>query len=171
MTSWCSRAIGARTSAAARTLARWLAAVIGSPRRRRAFPPRATTIRIRIILGPQAILPNLFVSIELSADIQAVKLQDRVQDETVAAPGLGPPDRVVREEHHVALLDRHVHHGRMLRDLLAVVDEARDEKILGVGVAQHDARPLGGWDDEDRVALLVVGQGHGLPELRLRLLL
>ena len=45
-TSSCSAAIRASARAADRTLARWRSAVIGSPRRSRALPPRATTTRI-----------------------------------------------------------------------------------------------------------------------------
>src|SRR6266567_8296278 len=50
ITSSCSSATGARASQAVRTLARWLSTVIGSPRRCRALPPRATTTRMTVIL-------------------------------------------------------------------------------------------------------------------------
>ena len=42
-TSSCSSATGASASHAARAFARWFSAVSGSPRRSKAFPPRATT--------------------------------------------------------------------------------------------------------------------------------
>src|SRR5690349_1052171 len=46
MTSWWSRPRGASASAAIRTFFRWFSAVIASPRRSKAFPPRATRIRM-----------------------------------------------------------------------------------------------------------------------------
>src|SRR3712207_2503994 len=49
MTSWCSWAIGASASQAIRTLRRWFSAVIASPRRRRALPPRAVTISTALV--------------------------------------------------------------------------------------------------------------------------
>src|SRR5690242_19693701 len=51
MTSSCSRATGASALQATRAFARWFSAVSGSPRRRSAFPPSATTTRTSFAEG------------------------------------------------------------------------------------------------------------------------
>ena len=63
-------------------------------------------------------------SIQLSARIQVVVIQDRVQHQRVVALGFSPPDRIVREQHDVALVHRHVHDHRPLGDLGAGVEQA-----------------------------------------------
>src|SRR5512141_1777908 len=96
----------------------------------------------------------------LSSRIQRVEIQHRVPHERIARPRLASPDRVVREQDDVPLLDGDVHYGRVLGDLLAASEETRDEEVLRVRLPAHDAGPRFGRNDEDAVAFLVVRQGQ-----------
>src|SRR5215218_4060357 len=88
---------------------------------------RTTNARAASIALPQ---------IELPSRVQAVVIEDRVQHQPVAALGLAAPDRVVREEDHVAFLDRDIHDHRTLRDLGTGIEETGDQQVARVAVAE-----------------------------------
>ena len=69
----------------------------------------------------------------------------------------------------MAFVHRHVDDGRVLRDLVAGLDEPGDQQIASVGVAEHDARSRRRRNDIDAVAQLLVGDLRGLPHLDARL--
>src|SRR5262245_19239250 len=94
--------------------------------------------------------------IKFSSGVQVVVVQDRVEDEEVASVRLAAPDRVVREEDDVALVDRNVDDHRPLRDLGAGVEQARDEQIAGVTITHDDPRTLAGRDDADAIPQLLL---------------
>src|SRR3954469_15328741 len=104
--------------------------------------------------------------VKLAARVEAVEVEYGVEDEEVAAVRLAAPDRVYREEQDVARARGHVNDGRVLRYLAAVVEQARDEQVLRVRVAQDDARALRGRDDVRIVPHLLRRDGDGLPDLR-----
>src|ERR1051326_9470121 len=59
--------------------------------------------------------------VELSSGVEVIEVQQRVEHQEVAAFGLAAPDRVVREDDDVPLLERDVDDGGVLRDLAAVL--------------------------------------------------
>ena len=67
-------------------------------------------------------IPSLLV--KFPAGVQVVEVQDRVEDEKVAPLSLSAPDRIVGEEDDVPPLDRHVDYRRVLRDLIATIEQA-----------------------------------------------
>src|SRR6202162_2029250 len=108
--------------------------------------------------------------LRLLAGVQVVGVEDGVEDEEVGCPGLAAPHGVVGEEDDVALPDGDVHDGGVLGDLLSTFEEARDEEVRGVAIAQDDARAFLRRDHVGVVALLFVGQRQGFPGLGFRLL-
>src|SRR5580692_3023126 len=52
----------------------------------------------------------------------------------------------------------------MLGDFVAVFDQARNQQIFGIGVAQNHAGSLGGWNDARIIGALLVGGLRRLPE-------
>ena len=54
----------------------------------------------------------------------------------VTADRATAPERVVREEHDVSLLDRHVDDDRPLRDVAAALQQARHQQLILIGEPQ-----------------------------------
>src|SRR5690348_10542453 len=79
----------------------------------------------------------------LAAGVQAVEVQDRVQHHRVGSPSLAAINGIDGEQHDVAFAGRRVHNGGMLRDFVAAFDQARDEQVFAVGIAENHARPVG----------------------------
>src|SRR5439155_21975708 len=102
-------------------------------------PPAFAALRLR---RGKALSARLLSRIELPSRVQLIEIQQRVEHEEIAAFGLTAPDRVVRERYDVPFVERHVDDGGVLRDLVAVFDEAGDEQVFRIGVPQDDARPL-----------------------------
>src|ERR1043165_1611032 len=107
--------------------------------------------------------------VELAPGVQVVEVEYGVEDEEVAPVRLAAPDRVVGEEDDVAALNRHVNDRRVLGQLAALVEQAGDEQIARLAVAQHDARAHRGRDDVRIVARLLFAQGQSFPDFRARL--
>src|SRR5712692_8105441 len=103
--------------------------------------------------------------VERPARVQVVVIQNGIENEEIAALGLATPDRIVRKQHDVALVDRYIDDRRMLSDLVTRFHEAGHEKLLRIGIPQHHARPGSWWNDVDAVAQLLVGDRRGLPRL------
>lgn len=61
---------------------------------------------------------------QLSSRIQLIKVQNRVENQEVAALGFGAPERVVGKEHNVALANRNVNYGGVLGDFVAGFEQA-----------------------------------------------
>src|SRR5262249_60767019 len=67
--------------------------------------------------------PSGLPRVQLPSRVEVIEVHQRVEDQKVAALRLTAPDRVVRERDHVALVERDVDDGGMLRDLGTVFDE------------------------------------------------
>src|SRR4051812_36374851 len=119
-------------------------------------------------LACRSLEARLFL-VELAARVEAVEVEYGVEDEEVAPVRLAAPDRIYREEQDVTAARRHVNDRRVLRYLAAVVEQARDEQVLHVRIAQHDARALRGRDEVWVVTRLLVRDGDGLPDFGVRL--
>ena len=65
--------------------------------------------------------------VQFPASVEVVEVQDGVEDHEITADGLATIDRIVREEHDVTLLHRHVDDDRPLRDVGPAVQQAGDE--------------------------------------------
>src|SRR6266571_4289246 len=55
--------------------------------------------------------------LRLSSGVQVIEIQDRVEDQEVAARSLAPPEGIWREEHDVPFIEWGVDHGGVLRDV------------------------------------------------------
>src|SRR4051794_16453656 len=107
--------------------------------------------------------------IQFPARIQMIEVQQRVEDQEIAALGLAAPDRVVREGDDVPLLEWYVDNGRVLRDLGAVFNQARHEQVAVVRVAENHARTRRRRNHVDAVAQLFLGDRNRLPRVGARL--
>src|SRR2546429_3762092 len=101
--------------------------------------------------------------------VEAVEVQDGVQHHRIASPGFAAIDRVNGEQHDVAFARGRVHHGGALGDLVAALDQAGDEQVLAVGVAENHARPEGWRNHAETVAFLFVQHRRRLPGFGLAL--
>src|SRR2546429_671219 len=101
--------------------------------------------------------------------VEAVEVQDGVQHHRIASPGFAAIDRVNGEQHDVAFARGRVHHGGALGDLVAALDQAGDEQVLAVGVAENHARPEGWRNHAETVAFLFVQHRPRLPGFGLAL--
>ncbi len=59
--------------------------------------------------------------LHLSARIQVIEIENRVENEKVAARSLSAPEWVVREEHDVAALEWRIDHSGVLSDFIASI--------------------------------------------------
>src|SRR5438045_1684121 len=66
--------------------------------------------------------------IQLASRVEVVEVQNRVEDERIAADGLAAVDRVVREQHDVSLPYRHVNDDGALGDVRPAFEQSRDEQ-------------------------------------------
>ncbi len=89
---------------------------------------------------------------QLAAGVEIVPVQDRVEDEEVAALRLPAPERIRREQQHVTIAGRHIDDCRSLRDLIATVQQSRNKQVAAVGITQHHARTLVRRYQTNRVA-------------------
>src|SRR5262249_11893445 len=108
--------------------------------------------------------------IQLPTRVQIVKIQNRVEYQEVAPLSLASPDRVDRVGDHVPSADRHVDHGRVLRDLGAAIQKSGYQQVASIAVAQDDPRPILRGNDADPVATLLIGYGNRLPYFSARLI-
>src|SRR5204862_1137275 len=113
--------------------------------------------------------PSDLLRVHLPSRVELVEIQERVEDEEIAAFCLTAPDGVVRKRDHMTSFERHIDDCRVLRDLAAVLDQPRHEQVLRVRVAQDNARACGWRNHVDAVAELLIGDGHGLPHVGARL--
>jgi len=60
--------------------------------------------------------------VELSAGVEVIEVQDRVEDKRIGSNRLAAVYRIVREQHHVPLLHRHIDHDRSLRDVAPSIE-------------------------------------------------
>ena len=51
----------------------------------------------------------------------------------------------------------------MLGEIGAAIEEARHQKLIGVGIAEHDAGALGRRNHVDGIAKLLAGERRGFP--------
>ena len=91
-----------------------------------ALPPKPAVLCFSASSAPSAVIFYAAAAlfwIELPPRVEAVEVQDRVEHHDVAADGLAAIDRVVGEEHDVALPHRDIHDHRPLRDVGAAIEQ------------------------------------------------
>ena len=117
------------------------------------------TVRACFLLSPpRCSSGGGLLLIQLPPRVQMVEIQDRVEHQEVAALRLAAPDRVVREQHHVALVERRRRStAGVLRDLAAAIEQARHQQVARVGVAQDTRGRCAGGITLIAVAQLLVG--------------
>ncbi len=77
---------------------------------------------------------NALLLRELSSCIQTVEVENRVENQGIAAHRLAAVHRIIGEQNDVSGANRHVNHGRMLGDFLAAFPQPRDEQLSVIGV-------------------------------------
>src|SRR6185437_1637492 len=103
--------------------------------------------------------------VELPAGVEVIEVEQCVEDERIGANRLTPVDRIVREQHHVSFLHRHVDHDWPLRNIAPAVEQAGNQKVALIRESQRNARTLAWRDDRQRGAQLLVSDRRGLPWL------
>ena len=97
---------------------------------------------------------------------QAVEAENRVPDQRMAADRLAAPDRVDREEQDVPLAERRVDDRGALGELAAVVEQARDQQLVGVAEAHQRARQESLGDDVGIAPQLLARERQRSPSAR-----
>ena len=92
---------------------------------------------------PSPKISRSLLRVELSPRIQIVKVQDRIEHERIRPDRLPAIDRIDREQHHVPLFHRRVHHRRPLRDIASAAQQTGNQQVVLRRAAQRDARTLG----------------------------
>ena len=103
-------------------------------------------------------------SIEFPSRIEMVEIEERVEDEEVAADRRTPPHGIVGKENDVSFPQRHVHDNRTLRYIISV-EKARREKIALIAETQYYPRSQRGRNYRERIPHLLVGHWCRLPGL------
>src|SRR5947209_3460175 len=99
--------------------------------------------------------PSKFWLLRLSSGVQVIEIQDRVEDQEVAARSLAPPEGIWREEHDVPFIEWGVDHGGVLRDVVAPVEQSGNQQIARLTISQHYTRSLAGRNQTNQVATLL----------------
>jgi hypothetical protein len=85
------------------------------------------------------------VRIEFPSGIEVIEVQERVENEEVAADRCAPPHGIVGKKNDVPLSQRNIHDDGPLRDIVAV-EKPRREKIALIAQTQNDPiKFLGGY--------------------------
>ena len=102
--------------------------------------------------------------IQLSAYVEVIEVEERIEDQEIAPDGLATIHRVVGKQYDVSLAERGVDDSRTLRHIVAV-EKARSKQVALVAEPEHYARTQDRWNDRDRISELLVGDGRCLPRL------
>src|SRR6266700_3027826 len=106
----------------------------------------------------------LFVC-ELSSYVQAVKVENGIENQRVTAQCLRAINWIGGEQDHVAGIHRHVDHSRMLGNLRAAFYKSGDQQLLVVSITEDDARTACRRNHSKVVAALVVRKRLRFPSL------
>src|SRR5689334_9204615 len=93
-----------------------------------------------------------------------VVVEERVENQEIAADRRSAINRIVGVQHDVAFAEWDIHHHRPSRNV-APVKQTRREKLTLVGKAKNDAWTQSGRNDAQGSAHLLVGDGSRLPRL------
>src|SRR5271166_1475391 len=104
----------------------------------------------------------LFVSV-FATGVQAVKVQQRVEDEGIGVLRFAAIDGVDGEEYDVSAATWDVDNGRVLGDVASALHQAGNGEVLGVGITKDDPGAGGGRDHSRIVVQLFVGGDRNLP--------
>src|ERR1700675_2270438 len=100
--------------------------------------------------------------IEFPPGIEVVEVEERVENEEVAADRRATPHGVVGKENDVPLAQRNVDDDGALRDIVAV-EKSRREKIALIAETQRYARPQRRRNHLQRISHLLVRHRLRLP--------
>src|SRR5438309_8136385 len=64
----------------------------------------------------------------------------------------------------MAAIERRIDHRRMLRDLVAAIQQARNQKLARVRISQNDPRALADWNQTKEIAPLLFSDRKCFPD-------
>src|SRR5205807_5177019 len=81
---------------------------------------------------------------------------------------LSAPERIEREQDDVAAFERRIDYRRMLRDLVAAVEQSRNQKVPRIAPTHYHSRPLRRRNQADQIAALLFIDWRCFPSLARR---
>src|SRR3981081_4525583 len=103
--------------------------------------------------------------IQLPARIEVVEVEQRVENEEIAADRLAAVHRIVGEQNHVSLAHRRVDHHWPLRDV-GPIEQSGHEQIALIAESEDPPGPQRGRNDVQRISQLLIGYRSRLPRLK-----
>src|SRR2546425_9716559 len=71
--------------------------------------------------------PSVLLLVELSARIQIIEVENRIEDQRITSRSLSAPERIQREQDDMTALERRINYRRLLRNLFAAADQSRNQ--------------------------------------------
>src|SRR2546430_2924559 len=109
--------------------------------------------------------PSVLLLVELPARIQIIEVENRIEDQRITSRRLSSPERIQREQDDVTALERRIDYRRMLRNLVAAVEQSRNQEVARIAPTHYHSRPLHRRNQANQIAALLFIDGRGFPGL------